>query len=166
MYLAIHKPKKWSKSTFFNIVGGSLSQQNLWIPCRRAVPSCAVPACRLATLSVAATRRASFWSRKEEIPAERARRTLALSKLFLLKNARILRKFSLFCEFGPSKSEAKAKRTLFNFLRSEAKRIRFAFAIFAIKRTSHCECTPLVGPWDSISYSKLLVGARDFPFEI
>ena len=57
--------------------------------------------------------------------AERARRTLALSKLFLLKNARILRKFSLFGEFVPSKSEAKAKRTLLNFLRSEANSLRF-----------------------------------------
>ena len=57
--------------------------------------------------------------------------------------ARILRKLSLHCEFGPSKCEAKAKRTLFFFLRSEAKRIRnFAFA-FAIMRNSHCECTPL-----------------------
>ena len=63
--------------------------------------------------------------------------------------ARILRNSSLYCEFGPSKCEAKAMRTLFFFLRSEAKRIRnFAFA-FAIMRNSHCECTPLVQTWNN-----------------
>ena len=31
--------KNWSKSTFYNIVGGSIKFSN--VPCRRAVPSCA-----------------------------------------------------------------------------------------------------------------------------
>ena len=40
---------------------------------------------------------------------------------------------------------AKRKRSERSLIFCEAKRIRFAFEIFAIKRTSHCECTPLVG---------------------
>jgi hypothetical protein len=58
--------------------------------------------------------------------------------------ARILRIFSQFCEFGRPKSEAKRKRTLLDFLRSEAKRIRFAFAFFRNKANSQCEFTALV----------------------
>ena len=58
--------------------------------------------------------------------------------------ARILRIFSQFCEFGRPKSEAKRKRTLLDFLRSEAKRIRFAFAFFRNKANSQCEFEALV----------------------
>jgi hypothetical protein len=65
--------------------------------------------------------------------------------------ARILRIFSQFCEFGRPKSEAKRKRTLLDFLRSEAKRIRFAFAFFRNKANSQCEFTALTGHY-GLSY--------------
>jgi len=107
-----------------------------------------------------------------------------LSKLSLLKKMRGFCenfRFSANLDLQKAKrkrSESEANALQFSAKRSEAKRIRFAFAIFAIKRTSHCECTPLVyGPkrvsavlirvWKTLDTAKYiflyLKGQVDFP---